>query len=166
MIKEAGRVVAIEDGAVWVETIRRSTCQSCSARKGCGHGILANAGSGRRHHARVLPGTFSLGDIHLDDQVEVSVPERVLVQAALVVYLVPLVTLLLGALLASEWLPEFALNGDLSAVVGAALGFGLGVLLVRLHSLMHHNDSEAQPIIVSVATPSQLSESPQAFIPS
>ncbi|MBF3221453.1 transcriptional regulator, partial [Pseudomonas aeruginosa] len=28
MIEEQGRVVATEPGAVWVETVRRSTCSS------------------------------------------------------------------------------------------------------------------------------------------
>ncbi|MBF2948649.1 transcriptional regulator, partial [Pseudomonas aeruginosa] len=36
MIEEQGRVVATEPGAVWVETVCRSTCSSCSANAGCG----------------------------------------------------------------------------------------------------------------------------------
>ena len=47
MLLERGRVVAIEADAVWVETIRRSTCAGCSARSGCGHGVLARASGGR-----------------------------------------------------------------------------------------------------------------------
>ena len=40
-IIESGRVVAIEESGVWVETIRSSACGSCAARSGCGHRTLA-----------------------------------------------------------------------------------------------------------------------------
>ena len=40
MLIETGRVVALEGNTVWVETLRQSACGSCSARAGCGHGVL------------------------------------------------------------------------------------------------------------------------------
>ena len=40
-IIESGRVVAVEETGVWVETIRSSACGSCAARSGCGHRTLA-----------------------------------------------------------------------------------------------------------------------------
>ena len=45
MLIETGRVVAVEanEEALWVETIRQSTCGSCAANKGCGHGLLNRA---------------------------------------------------------------------------------------------------------------------------
>lgn len=46
MIEEQGRVVATEPGAVWVETVRRSTCSSCSANAGCGQGLMQRLGVG------------------------------------------------------------------------------------------------------------------------
>jgi len=40
MLRESGRVVAIESDAVWVETIRSSLCGSCAAKAGCGQDYL------------------------------------------------------------------------------------------------------------------------------
>ncbi|MDF3932676.1 SoxR reducing system RseC family protein, partial [Pseudomonas citronellolis] len=40
MIEEQGRVIGVEPGAVWVETLRQSTCSACNARAGCGQGLL------------------------------------------------------------------------------------------------------------------------------
>ncbi len=55
MIEEQGRVVATEPGAVWVETVRRSTCSSCSANAGCGQGLMQRLGVGaRRARVRAL----------------------------------------------------------------------------------------------------------------
>ena len=39
-------MVATEPGAVWVETVRRSTCSSCSANAGCGQGLMQRLGVG------------------------------------------------------------------------------------------------------------------------
>ena len=40
MLTETGRVVAVDDDGLWVETVRRSTCNACGVRQGCGHGLL------------------------------------------------------------------------------------------------------------------------------
>jgi sigma-E factor negative regulatory protein RseC len=47
MLTEQARVVALDAETVWVETIRQSSCGSCSARAGCGHGML-NYGAPRK----------------------------------------------------------------------------------------------------------------------
>ena len=36
MVKEQGRVVAVEPDGVWIETLRRSACSSCAGKSGCG----------------------------------------------------------------------------------------------------------------------------------
>ena len=46
MIEERGRVLSTEPGAVWVATIRSSTCGSCQAKAGCGQALLQKLGSG------------------------------------------------------------------------------------------------------------------------
>ena len=53
MLTESGRVVAVNDSTVWVETIQQSTCGQCAARKGCGQSMLSKMYDGRRHHIEV-----------------------------------------------------------------------------------------------------------------
>lgn len=163
MIKETGRVVAVEDAAIWVETIRQSTCQSCSVQKGCGHGILANLSAGRQHHVRALPGQFNLVDIQIDDQVEISIPERLLVMGALTVYLLPLLSLLAGAVLATYWLPEALLNTDAVGFIGAAVGFCLGLFGVKCHSRLHRDDDRLQPVVIAIQLRPAISSSPSVM---
>ena len=141
---ERGRVVAIEEDALWVETIRQSTCGSCSARAGCGQGLLNRLGDGRRNHLRVLLGDCSPQDYRLDDPVEFSVSDNVLLKAAAVVYLMPLASMLVGMGLAHE------LSGSQgAAAIGALGGFALGFGLVRLHAWYTRNDPRLQPRLVS-----------------
>ncbi|MFT5603243.1 MAG: sigma-E factor negative regulatory protein RseC [Paracoccaceae bacterium] len=140
---ESGRIVAVDDGALWVETIRQSTCGSCAAQKGCGQGMLNKVGDGKRNHIRVLLDGAPVSHFKLDDQVEFSVPDHVLLKAAAIVYLLPLASMLIGMGLAHEW---FGSQGW--AAVGALSGFLFGFLLVRLHSVMNASNPKLQPRVV------------------
>ncbi|WP_144244463.1 SoxR reducing system RseC family protein, partial [Pseudohaliea rubra] len=117
MLRETGRVVAVEACSVWVETIRKSTCGACAARKGCGHGLLERYASGRRGLVRVLPGSrLAPADCRIDDQVIIELPEDVVLRSSLIVYALPLMTLLAGAALPALG----GVSGDVPAAAGAA----------------------------------------------
>lgn len=154
MLTETGRVVAVEDDGVWVETIRQSTCGACAARKGCGHGLLNRYAEGRAGYIRVLPGaTLQPEECRIDDQVMISLPESVILKGSATVYLVPLVTLLAGALGGMT-----ALGTDVGGLLGAAAGLAAGLGLVRLHAWHHRDDESLQPTMVEIVT-----EPPQAL---
>ncbi len=144
MIEETGRVVAVEEGALWVETVRRSTCSSCSARHGCGHRMLNGESAGARARLRALcdDSTAQVGD-----RVVVGIPEGALVRGALMVYLLPLVLMFLGALAGALLFPG---PGDLSAVLGVA-GLVVGFLLNRWYSRNHASDAQVQPRVLRPA---------------
>lgn len=148
MITESGRVVGIEDKALWVETIRRSTCGSCAAQKGCGQGLMNKFTDGRRNQLRVLLGSQSADAFHLDDEVEISIPERALIAGAMTVYLLPLFSMIAGMALASQYAPS-----DAIAALGALLGFVGGMVLVRLHAMYIHNKPAFQASVVAKYEP-------------
>lgn len=140
MIEEQGRVVAVEQGAVWVETRRRSTCSSCSAQSGCGQGLMDRLGvDARRGFVRAL------SDLQLavGDAVVIGIREDLLLRGALLVYLVPLLGLFCAALIATAMdLPE-------PLVIAAALaGFALAWLLVRLRSRRTSDSPSSQPVVL------------------
>jgi sigma-E factor negative regulatory protein RseC len=143
MIKEFGRVVAIEPDCLWVETIRQSTCNSCSAQKGCGHGMMNKVASGRLSHMRVLLRELDPTDFAVDDEVEIGIPEQILVTGALLVYLLPLVSMLAGAALVSQWW-----QSDVVAFCGAFSGFLTGFGLVRYHALRNRDNMDLQPVVL------------------
>lgn len=140
MIEESGRVVALEDGAVWVQTLRQSTCASCSANAGCGQGLLDKlAISSQRGHVRALT------DLHLaiGDEVVIGVREELLLGSAVQVYLLPLLALLGGGLLAQS----LGLSEPLSIFLGLG-GLVAAGLLVRRRSLRVADDPDLQPVVV------------------
>ena len=146
MITETGRVVGIDSDALWVETIQRSTCNSCSAQKGCGQGLMNKAFAGRRNQLRVLLRNQCADDFQLDDQVDICIPERALVGGAMLVYLLPLVTMLAAMLGVSHFYV-----GDVAAASGALAGFVGGILVLRLHALLTSNNPAYQAQVLAKA---------------
>ncbi len=147
MLLESGRVVAVEEGGLWVETIRQSACGACAAQKGCGHSLINSISDGRRSLVRVLPGEYSLVDCAVDDQVRFSIPEEVILKGSLVVYILPLICMMAGAGLAVELVEG---SQDVLAALGAVAGFLLGFVIVRWHAWRHRQDERLQPTLVEI----------------
>lgn len=147
MLTEVARVVAVESDSLWVETIRKTTCGTCAAQKGCGHGLMNQYASGRRSYIRVLPGVKHASDCRIDDQVLISIPEEVILRGSMIAYLLPVMLMIAGAA-AGAWLfPDIQ---DGAAAIGAFSGMGAGYLLVRLHSHVHRKDASFQPTLVDI----------------
>lgn len=146
MLLETGRVVAIEPDGIWVETIRKTTCGSCAAQKGCGHGLLNSISSGRRSLIRALPGKRHPSECRVDDEVQISIPDEVILRGSFIVYILPLVFMLLGTIIGSG----YASNVDLGGALGALVGFVLGFALVRAHAWRHRDDRTLQPTLVDI----------------
>lgn len=140
MIQERGRVIAIESGAVQVETLRRSTCSSCSINAGCGQGILGRLGvSEGRGQVRAL----SSLKLAPGDEVVLEVDEDLLLKSALLFYLAPLFGLFALALLVAQ------LDlGEPFIIVAGLAGFLLAWLLVRRFARRHADDPAMQPVVL------------------
>lgn len=140
MLEEQGRVVALEPGAVWVETMGKSTCSGCSARSGCGQGLMDRLGiRGRRGLVRALT------DLELQpgSPVIIGIDEKVLLRGSLLVYLFPLLMLFTSALLVDQ------ISTKESYVILAGLGgFTLSWLIVRLRSKRIAGDPALQPVVL------------------
>lgn len=147
MLIETGRVVAVEAESLWVETIRKSTCGSCAARKGCGHGLLNRIGDGHTGYVRVLSGTVAANQCDIDDQVRIGIPEQVILRGSLVLYMLPLACMLAGAAGAQAMWPAAP---ESAAVSGTVIGLALGFILVRWHARRHRHDRALQPTLLAV----------------
>ncbi|MDF0751939.1 SoxR reducing system RseC family protein [Marinobacter sp. 71-i] len=123
MITETGKVVAINGDRVWVQTIRTSACESCSARQGCGQRALTGVSGGRANQVLV---TNSLG-AQVGDEVTVAIDESALLGASLLVYALPLSLLVAGSVLGHQ----LSAGHDGVAMLGAATGLALGFLVAR-----------------------------------
>jgi sigma-E factor negative regulatory protein RseC len=148
VLTETGRVVAVEDSTVWVETISQSVCGTCAAQKGCGHGLINQLRDGKTSYLSLSCAAFPGESFKVDDQVSIGIPEQLLLRGSFVVYLLPLLCMLLLASLAPVLTPQFS---ELAAVGGAVAGLAIGALLVRLHAWYHRSNSALQPRLLGLA---------------
>lgn len=149
MIVEKGWVTAVEGDALWVETIQRSTCDSCSAKKGCGQRVLAQlAGHTAQLRVSVPPGhqrIFSCGDT-----VEIGIAEHAVVATSVLAYLLPLVVALLCGAAA-----ELGFSGTVwqtpLVVLAALVGLFGAALIVRAQTRRWAGDCRFVPILLGPA---------------
>ncbi len=112
-VAAAARIVAVHDGVADVQFEAASACASCGAKSVCG------SGNTRRVQLPVPAGVAA------GDHVTLNLPEAQLQLGAILAYLLPAVTTLLGGALLSG-------GGDGYAALGATLGLGAGLLCLRL----------------------------------
>ena len=139
MIVETGTVVAIESDSLWVETIQKTACEACAAQRGCGTRVLSKL-TGKTNRIRVLLDRHSVDAITVGQDVDIAIPENVIVKGSLLVYLLPVVCAVSGA-----WMAGSA--GDTGSMLGAICGLLAGGLVVNLHSKKTRNDLRTNPVL-------------------
>ncbi len=163
MIEERARVVALEPGAVWVETLRQSACGSCAAQKGCGQSAIARM-SEKPMHVRALTGLhaqashyqyqleqYQVGQYQVGDEVIIGIPEDILLKSSLVAYLMPLIFALVSALSVQAINPA-----DGWVTLGGAGGLALGFVGVWLHAQRVKHDPRYHPQVIRYADTASL----------
>ena len=147
MIEQVAQVHAIDQTSVWLDTVRLSTCNSCSMQSGCGQRLMNQATDCKRSRIQLpLPSHMSL---QVGDEVVLGVPQKAFIKASLMTFAMPLMVMLITAIIAQ------ALSASEPVIaITALLGLGLGLALVRLYSrsLSASNNTAAsnqwQPVIL------------------
>lgn len=129
MITEVGRVIARNGDNVWVQTIRQSACNSCSARQGCGQRVLASVSGGKANQVLVHN---QLG-ANVGDEVTLAIGESALLGASILAYAVPLLLFVVGTVVGHQLMPETDSGSIMGGVMGLILGFGASRLLQARH---------------------------------
>lgn len=138
MIEEMGKVVAVNGRRAWVETTRQSACDSCSAKSGCGHSVLAKLGQKSYHMEANCKFEVDVGE-----HVVVGVPEDVVVRSSFLAYLLPLLVMLGLSLLADHYTSNEAVTA-----LFACLGLASGFVVLRWHFKRHEHDPRYQPVVL------------------
>ncbi|PUA26534.1 MAG: transcriptional regulator [Cellvibrio sp. 79] len=147
MIIETGRIVAIENEGVWVETIQKNACGSCKAEKGCGQRLM-NKWDGHPAYIRVLLEGRSPANYQPGDKIQIGISDDIIAKSSLIVYMIPLLGLVAATSISQL---QFA-NEAITMSCGLA-GLLLGGLIVRWHSWRNRHNSRLQPILVDDTKP-------------
>ena len=118
MIEEYAVVIDRADNIATLEIERRTACGLCGQTRGCGN---ATWGKLLNHNSHAFTADNAIG-ANVGDSVVVGIEERAFLKSAFFLYVVPLIGLLTGAVLADVFLKnEFYVL--LSAAVGLVLAF-------------------------------------------
>ncbi len=145
MIQESGVVIKVDGLSAWVETQRKSACDTCSANKACGNAVLNKVMGRKRNVVQVE----SIQGLLVGDRVVMGMHESALVKGSLAIYIVPLL-LMLALALTGEILGQFLFSAKTEAVtiLFAAVGLGLGVLWLRYFNIKNRCNRMYHPTVL------------------
>ena len=90
--------------------------------------------------------------VRVGQEVRIGIPERSLLKSALLVYMVPLLFLLLGALVGKGVAELYLLKEEAPEILGALLGGVLGFLLARFGA-RRLTGGDYRPVMLGLNTP-------------
>ena len=129
MIKETAQVVRQTDGHVWLQVQRQSSCGKCSLSGGCGTSILANYFN---RHPQLIKLTNS-AELNVGQQVVLGMEEGAMLRGSILVYLLPLLSMLLFAIVGQYIGEVLQMNAEFSSLILAVVGLYLASLWVGKH---------------------------------
>jgi sigma-E factor negative regulatory protein RseC len=158
VIEETARVAKVDGDAVEVVTERRTACGSCSAQKGCGTSLIAAWFPQRKLRFRV----HNAIGARVGDQVVVGLDEAYLQRGALLLYAVPLIGMLVGAVAGESVGSALGMHPEPGAIGGGLLGLFGALGLVRRTRLESAGEHAVR--LLRLAQPS-ISVTPGILVP-
>lgn len=141
MLAERAKVVAVEPGVIWVETLSQSGCGSCAENGECGTGLLQRYLQ-TSQYLRIEIGEDDGASYQVGSELELGLDEGVMVRGSMLLYVLPLFGLLLGAGLG------YNLGGEASSVLLGVLGMLVAGVAVRLHANKNRFNPDYHPVIL------------------
>ncbi len=148
MLEEQGKVLEVLGDYARVTAQPTSACGSCSAKKGCGTSLLSELFSRR---SRIFM-AHNLVGAKAGDAVTIGLDESVMQRASVMVYLLPLLTLLGGAML-GQWLAPADMPADLFSIGGGIVGLFFPLYLIKKYSAQIFSGGRFQVRIIRVNSP-------------
>jgi sigma-E factor negative regulatory protein RseC len=160
MIEERARVLAVDGRRASVQVERRSTCGGCQARGGCGTGLIAEWLPRRQLVFELDNGV----EAEPGDWVIVGLEETRLQRYAVLLYALPLVGLLVGAVAGQSLASAWGLSSELASVALGLIGTAAALVYVAGRSRsITTNDSGVRLLRLAGPGADPGSGSPVAF---
>lgn len=145
MIEETALVVKCEGDFAWVEAQRKSACGQCSVNKACGTGTIAKIWNQKTTQMKAI----NKAQAHEGESVLIGLQENALVQGSLIIYLLPIVSMILFAIFGEQMAEQWQLaSAEVTSIVFAIIGFALAGIFVKIFSRHVRSDVRYQPVIL------------------
>lgn len=143
MIEEQAVVLAVEGERAHLEIRRNTPCGLCGTTQGCGVSLWG------RLFKRSGNGFWTANSLgaKVGEAVVIGIEEGALLAGSLIAYLVPLLSVCIGALIGSR-VAGAQSTSDIYAVVGAVFGLVAGFTWVRMYTSRRRQDGRYQPVML------------------
>lgn len=128
MIEMRAIVIQLDGREASVQPVGTGGCGHCDSEGGCGSGTLTKVFCGDKPRQFKVRNDVSA---KIGDEIQVSIPDGVLLRGAIKMYVLPLILLLAGGIAGVGMAGESA-GRDAYAAAGAVVGLLLGFVLARL----------------------------------
>ncbi|MGC6405988.1 SoxR reducing system RseC family protein [Bisgaard Taxon 45] len=142
MLKETAIVLEYQSGKAKVKCQSQSACEACAAQHTCGASALSELTGEKGEHIFWIT---TITPLKVGQLVEIGLEERSLIFSALVVYIVPLFTILLSTVIAEKLFPHELISA-LFIFSCTALSF----LAIHTYSKKFSKTRHYQPILLKV----------------
>ncbi|MDC0610645.1 SoxR reducing system RseC family protein [Vibrio sp.] len=125
---------------------QQSSCSHCSSSKSCGTGVVSKAIGNK-----VLKWTLQTTQIVKEGQmVEIGFPEKSLLQSAALVYLMPLIMLIIGAICGQSLAEHYFNNNELVVIAVSCLFAWSGIEVAKRLSKKLEKRSGEEVVLVRI----------------
>lgn len=150
MIEEQAVIIAIErsdldnSNLATLEIMRQVPCGICGQTRGCGNSLWGKIFAHKSGAYRVNNAI----NAQVGDGVIVGIDDHVVLKGALLLYAIPLVTMLVGTLLSTSIFAKTPSQADLYALIGAVVGLVLGFVWVKGYTASTKYSLQNHPVIL------------------
>jgi len=152
MIIETAIVKSVTGDQVSVQCESQSACNHCHASDNCGTGTVAKAFPHRTHRFTVT----KTADVVVGDKIEIGLPEKNLLTSAMLVYLLPLATILFSLGVGQYLSQVFQFDGEGLIILAAFIGAYFGFAWTRKLSVRFDQRFDFKPKMMGVVSQSEV----------
>ncbi|EEX49570.1 SoxR reducing system RseC family protein [Pasteurella dagmatis] len=140
MLKENAVVIAYEAGIAKVKCQSQSACGTCAAKNACGASALSELTGEVGEHIFTIE---TIMPLKVGQHVEIGLEERSLILSALLLYIVPLLTILL-----STFIAEKLFSHELISAIFIFFCTALSFIAIRTYSKKLARKAAYKPILL------------------
>jgi sigma-E factor negative regulatory protein RseC len=133
----------LSDSIAVLEIQRKTACGLCGKTRGCGNSIWGKLFA---HQSTSFKAQNPI-KAKVGDSVVVGINERALLKSALLLYIAPLVTMMIGAILMNV-----LMHNNAGSMLGSLIGLIIGFVWVKGHTTASRYFLEQHPVILRLET--------------
>ena len=141
MATEKGIVIKVDSTSAWVTTTKTSACEGCGSRSSCS--VL---GGGKEMEVEAINNAGA----KVGQMVVLSFDTSPLLKATFLLYVVPILFLMVGAVIGDKMAPLFNFDVSTFSLITGLLFFGLAIIFVKSKGNKLAKQDKYRPKVIKI----------------